>query len=433
MRTTPFIRGLDVISTTFYAVPRSTLIFFIMILSLLWILLFGFAGLYNEQENKKFINQIVRVFVASTAGIATVIVVLFFKREFLFSSRFVILAAWGLAIVCVITGRAMVRVVRRILLIYQITARRVIVVGEDANTQAFIAQLKGEPQWGYVVVGKCFTLEEVKEKLNNVSCDEVIVTDFSYSREKIHELMQFCQTRHLDFKYAPDIFAAELHNVEMDAIAGFPLLEIKRTPLEGWGRFKKRAMDITVGGAALVVFLVPCIIIAFLIAVTSSTPIFVHLKRVGEGGKLFKLYKFRSMIKDAEKFKTHLLERNERRGPLFKMKNDPRITPLGRFLRRFSLDELPNFFNVLIGDMSLVGPRPHEPSEVEQYREYHKKLLNLKPGITGIAQISGRSRLDFDEEARLDLYYIENWNLKLDMTILLKTPFAVLFKREGAL
>ena len=138
------------------------------------------------------------------------------------------------------------------------------------------------------------------------------------------------------------------------------------------------------------------------------------------------------MIDGAEDLKDDLFDQNERRGPLFKLKRDPRITPLGRVLRRFSIDELPNFVNVLMGQMSLVGPRPHEPGEVVRYKEYQKKLLNIKPGITGVAQISGRSNLNFDEEARLDLYYVENWSLKTDIAILLKTPFVVLFRRNEA-
>jgi lipopolysaccharide/colanic/teichoic acid biosynthesis glycosyltransferase len=157
------------------------------------------------------------------------------------------------------------------------------------------------------------------------------------------------------------------------------------------------------------------------------------MERVGEGGVPFKIYKFRSMVQNAHALKSELLRRNERRGPLFKMKDDPRITLLGKFLRRWSLDEVPNFYNVLIGTMSLVGPRPHEPDEVKAYSEYQRKLLNIKPGITGLAQISGRSNLSFEEEARLDIFYVENWSLKMDFAIMLKTPGAVFFRREGAM
>jgi len=139
------------------------------------------------------------------------------------------------------------------------------------------------------------------------------------------------------------------------------------------------------------------------------------------------------MVDGAEKMKKELMDSNERAGgPLFKMVNDPRITRVGKFLRRTSLDEIPNFWNVLFGNMSLVGPRPHEPAEVEKYEKHHKKLLDIKPGITGMAQISGRSTLDFDEEAKLDTLYIETWSIKLDIIILFKTPLAVLFSKTAA-
>jgi lipopolysaccharide/colanic/teichoic acid biosynthesis glycosyltransferase len=158
----------------------------------------------------------------------------------------------------------------------------------------------------------------------------------------------------------------------------------------------------------------------------------VQLKRVGQKGKIFKMYKFRSMVKDAHLMKSEIKNLNERPdGPLFKMKNDPRVTTFGKFLRRTSLDELPQLFNVLAGEMSLVGPRPHEPEEVSEYQRGYRKLLTIKPGITGMAQVSGRSSLLFSEEAKLDIFYIENWSILLDLIILLKTPKA-LFKKDEA-
>lgn len=155
------------------------------------------------------------------------------------------------------------------------------------------------------------------------------------------------------------------------------------------------------------------------------------LKRISQRRE-FDLYKFRSMIKNAEELKNNLMEYNERKdSPLFKMKNDPRITRIGRFLRKYRIDELPQLFNVLRGEMSLVGPRPHQPDEIEKYEKHHKKVLLIKPGVTGMAQISGSSDLPFEEEVRLDTYYIENWSLSKDIYILLKT-LIILFKDRSA-
>ena len=182
------------------------------------------------------------------------------------------------------------------------------------------------------------------------------------------------------------------------------------------------------------------LLVAISIILESGFPIFFRrlddgspTERIGERGKSFLYFKFRSMRDKVHSLRyTTFADRNMRKGgPLVKIKNDPRFTRVGRFIRRFSLDELPELFLVLKGDMSLVGPRPHLPEEVARYEKHHKRVLTIKPGITGFAQISGRSDLSFDEEVRIDSYYIENWTMWLDIYVLLKTPFAVLGKREA--
>jgi exopolysaccharide biosynthesis polyprenyl glycosylphosphotransferase len=219
----------------------------------------------------------------------------------------------------------------------------------------------------------------------------------------------------------------------MDYVAGVPVMVIKRTPLDGWGRILKRSFDLLGAAIGIVLLAIPCLVVALLIKIDSAGPVFVRLDRVGEGQRRFRLWKFRSMIRDAEIMKTQLMDKNERSdGPLFKISADPRITRLGRWLRKTSVDELPQLFNVLRGDMSLVGPRPHEPAEVARYEKRHKKLLAIRPGITGMAQISGRSKLPWEEEVRLDTYYIEHWSLGLDLQILLRTPAAVFSVRNAA-
>jgi len=432
LRKTELIRNLDIVSQIFYQIPFKQYLYFLLIISAIWLVFFSIIGLYGEKENRQFTNQIIKVFLASSTGVAAIIVFLFFKREFLFSSRFVVLTGWVLSFFLVCFFRALVRVIRRILLHFNFGAKPVVVIGGDQNTKNFINQLNLHPEWGCQIVARVLTLKQLKNKIKKLPIKEVILADLQYSKQKVNQLLEFCQVHHLDFRYAADIFSAHLHNIEMSTLAGFPFIEIKRTPLEGWGKMKKRAMDFIFGLIFILIFFIPGIIIAFLIKLDSKGPILVKLKRVGENGQEFKIYKFRSMIVKAHQLKKNILKYNQRTGPLFKMKNDPRITKVGKILRRFSLDELPNFYNVLKGDMSLVGPRPHEPAEVEKYQNYQKKLLNIKPGVTGLAQISGRSNLSFKEEARLDLYYIENWNLKLDITILFKTPIVALFQRNGA-
>ena len=253
-----------------------------------------------------------------------------------------------------------------------------------------------------------------------------------YGKDAVVELAEFCRDNRLHFLFAPTLFQTLTTNVTMDIIAGIPLIEVRHTALDGWGRVLKRTIDI-VGSAMGMVVLSPLFAaVAVLVKMDSKGPVFVALPRISMG-KTFMLYKFRSMIDNAHALKGQLLDQNERKdaGPLFKMHNDPRITRIGRFLRRTRLDEFPQLYNALRGDISLVGPRPHEPEEVAQYEAHHKKLLVIKSGITGMAQISGASDLPFEEEVKLDTYYIENWSLFLDFKILLRTALT-LFRDRSA-
>jgi len=171
-------------------------------------------------------------------------------------------------------------------------------------------------------------------------------------------------------------------------------------------------------------------VISFLIKLDSPGPV-IHKSKRAYRDKVFNVYKFRSMVCNAEALRGTLLDRNERKGPLFKMKRDPRITRIGRFLRSTSIDEFPQLFNVLLGNMSLVGPRPHLVEEVQKYSRHHYQVFAIKPGLTGLPQISGRSDLDFEKEVQLDVYYIENWSPWLDLTIILKSVL-VIFRLQGA-
>jgi exopolysaccharide biosynthesis polyprenyl glycosylphosphotransferase len=269
--------------------------------------------------------------------------------------------------------------------------------------------------------------EKLQALINNKKVDYIIQTDSTISKDQALDLLTYCQENHVSLKYVANLFQAQSLHLNLGSVAGLPLVEIQSTPLEGWGKVAKRIFDFILANLALIVLSPLFIIIALLIKFTSPGPVFVSLDRVGVKGKMFKLYKFRSMIKDAHILKADMMKFNQRAdGPLFKMKNDPRITKIGRFLRKTSLDELPQLFNAFIGNMSLVGPRPHEPEEVSKYQRGYKKLLSIKPGVTGMAQVSGRSNLLFTEEAKLDIFYIENWSLLLDLVILFKTPFIII-------
>jgi exopolysaccharide biosynthesis polyprenyl glycosylphosphotransferase len=208
-----------------------------------------------------------------------------------------------------------------------------------------------------------------------------------------------------------------------------PLLGVRQVHMSLFDAAIKRAIDLIVGIVLLAISAPIMSVIAILIRIDSPGPIIFSQKRIGRGGRVFYAHKFRSMRVGAEEERAQLDELNEAKGPIFKIRNDPRRTRLGGFIRRTSLDELPQLFNVLHGDLSLVGPRAPLPSEVEQYQDWHRRRLEVPQGVTGLSQVSGRSELTFDEMVMLDIYYIENWTPWLDLWILLKTIPTVLLAR----
>ena len=360
---------------------------------------------------------------------------------------FVILAAWVLSFTYVIAVRLLVRLVNRSLLKRGIGARRAIVIGgDDRVTAAIVAEFERNPEMGYRIIRRYPRWDgqaagEAAALCDREKIDEIFVTDPEADKAEMRSVIEFAEDRHLTFRYAADTLAA--HAALMSTtIAGIPVIEVKRTRLEGWGRVYKRAADI-VSSLVLIVLTSPIMLAAAVaVALDSKGPVIFKNERVGLEGAKFKAYKFRSMRADlsvGEQFggqdaaleleKKLIEERGIKAGPVYKIKDDPRVTRVGKFLRRFSIDELPQFFNVLKGDMSLVGPRPHQPREVEKYERHHRRVLMIRPGITGLAQVSGRSDLSFDDEVRLDTFYIENWTPLMDVAIVLKTPLAVISKK----
>lgn len=416
-----------------FDLPLQKFILLVMIVAPVCLLIFALLGLYNPKKKRRFVDDLYSVFLGVTTGAMGIVLYIFLRAE-LFSSRFLLLVTWVLAIIFVVFGRSMIRFIQHQLYRYGYGVHRVALIGETSAAQ-HIQNNYRNPLAGHRVVG---TLSEVNgdtlQKLEKLSqsqgIDEIIQTDPSIPKTKMLELIDFADERKIDMKYIPDLFGTEATNIEVRATAGFPLVEFRRTPLDGWGKIIKRVIDV-VGAFLGLALLTPLfIIIALAIKLDSPGTVFVRLTRVGRDGN-FDILKFRSMVKDAHKMKKDLLKYSERHGPLFKMKNDPRITRVGRFIRKTRIDELPQLINVLKDDVSLVGPRPHEPEEVAQYQKHQRKVLAIKPGMTGMGQVSGAADLSFDEEVKLDTYYIENWSLKMDLQILLRTA-KIVVKAEAA-
>jgi exopolysaccharide biosynthesis polyprenyl glycosylphosphotransferase len=244
---------------------------------------------------------------------------------------------------------------------------------------------------------------------------------------RIRKVLECCEREGVQVRLFSDFFSKILKRVRVDQPYGMNIVSFMATQDDEIKLYVKRILDIVLSGLMLVVLSPFLLIIAILVKASSKGPIFYEWNVIGLNKKPFKSWKFRTMVPNADAMKTDLLERNEMNGPVFKIKNDPRVTKIGRILRKFSLDELPQLWSVLKGDMSLVGPRPAGPHELARYDSWHRRKLSVKPGLTCLWQVKGRNKIDdFDEWVRLDLEYIENWSLWLDFKILLKTIPVVL-------
>ncbi|WKZ24656.1 MAG: sugar transferase [Patescibacteria group bacterium] len=415
----------------------------VLIIALAWLVIFSFAGLYNLREIGSLKSEFRKVVLGCSLGFVAVVIFIFFNRE-LFSSRFIVLAGWLLAIIYVSLGRALMTWLRRFLRSHGFGRYRVVIIGNSQTADRLVRQFSVKKNLGFTVVKRydCFGSEEAtdfEEFLRIQEVDEVIQADPNLSKADWLRLFDFADEHHIVFKYAADLLEAKSLRIQVDELEGIPIVEVKKTPLDGWGRVAKRLMDI-IGSFFLIILVSPImLLVALAIKLDSRGPVFFSelddgspLYRVGQGEKKFRYLKFRSMLVKTNSLRyTELADRNLRKdGPMVKIKDDPRVTRVGRFIRRFSLDELPELFLVFVGSMSLVGPRPHLPEEVAKYEGRHKKVLTIKPGITGLTQVSGRSDLSFEEEVRLDVYYIENWSILSDLFILLKTPWAVIRPRQ---
>ncbi|NWG13240.1 MAG: sugar transferase [Acidobacteria bacterium] len=286
-----------------------------------------------------------------------------------------------------------------------------------------------DPPSGPPVLGAVADLPEIIE--NNVVDEIIIVGADARDLEGLDEVLAICKEQGIRMRVAVDLFPAKITKVSMEFLENVPVITFSATPEHAFALLVKRVLDVLVS-VLLLLFLLPFLmIVGVLVKVTSSGPVIYRQVRCGLYGRRFLLYKFRSMYEGAEDVLWEIKHLNEMDGPVFKMRNDPRVTPFGRFLRKSSIDELPQLWNVLKGDMSLVGPRAPLPEEVREYTRWQRRRLSVKPGITCLWQVSGRSEIDFHEWMKLDLQYIDNWSLLLDFKILLRT-FPVVLLGKGA-
>lgn len=411
-----------------------------------WLFIFAISGLYSTNPNRKLSRELTRVFLACSTGLGAIaLYIMFFQQQF--DSRFLVAAGFGFAVVYIVLGRITMRGVKGLLYRFGVGLRRVAIVGGEEIAKNIASVLRQRRELGYLVVGEFYGFNDgVAEDLDYLKIDEMIFTNPRANEEETLAAIDYCNEHHKVFKYSADLFATYSANMFVSALAGVPVVELKKTPLDGWGRVAKRIFDIIMSLLVIILTSPIMLLVALIILIETGRPVIYRNERVGIRGRRFFTLKFRSMyqkdstgvqfgktgIKNEERERELIKTNSVKDGPVYKIANDPRVTTFGCFIRRWSLDELPQFFNVLEGNMSIVGPRPHQPREVAKYEKHHKKVLTLKPGITGLAQISGRSDLPFDDEVRLDVFYIEKWSLSQDLIIFIKTPFVVL-KRKGAM
>jgi exopolysaccharide biosynthesis polyprenyl glycosylphosphotransferase len=424
-------------------VPFGAYLPLVALLTVVLVLALRREGAYDLRRGETLADDIWGVVNAATTAIVLLVVLVFFYRR-LFYSRLVFVYA-GIVIVIVF---CIARIVRRVAIArLRQSGRgvdRVLIIGAGEVGRTVMRNILAQPELGYQVVGfldddpakGSADIGPIKalgpvENLPRVAAehgiDQVIITlPWQYQRKTVR-LVAEAEQAGIRARVVPDLFQLQLGGVDVEAINGIPLISVKETALTGFNLTVKRATDLALGTAAAVITSPLWLLIALAVKIDSPGPVLFKQPRAGRHGEPFTVYKFRSMQVDAEAQLDALRMQNEADGPIFKIRDDPRRTRVGRFIRKTSLDELPQLINVLRGEMSIVGPRPALLAEVEQYQGWMHRRLEVLPGITGLWQVSGRSDLTFDEMVMLDIYYTENWSQGLDFRIMLRTVPQVIF------
>jgi exopolysaccharide biosynthesis polyprenyl glycosylphosphotransferase len=407
---------------------------------LVTVLLFARSGLYARRGERPGMTRIV----SSLFQVAVVALVFAVASDSQFSSYYIFYGSLFFAVIYISLLRLSYEKFTGALLRLAGYQRRAVLVGSGQHIEAVGAALKDaatptvkvvgfisltpRPSNGLVSLG---SLDELAKVIERHRIDEIIIADPDFPQPQAVELVDICHNLGVRVRIAPSTMELLVHRAEFVPGEAVPLFELKPPVFEGFDYFLKRSFDIC-GSSLLLLVMSPVLAVAALaVRLSSRGPVVYRSMRPGIGGKPFACLKFRTMYRDADQRQADLESLNEASGALFKMRDDPRMTPVGRLLRKYSIDELPQLFNVLRGEMSLVGPRPLPERDFRRLEEWHKKRYLVTPGITGLWQVSGRSELDFDDLVRLDFLYLERWSVFLDLSILVKTVPAV-FTRRGA-
>ena len=409
----------------------------------IWCLALRWAGMYRSLRTKKTYEAVFAIVKAALlTGLVFGALTFIFKIGFV--SRAFLAIFLSVSSLFLAAEKTVIFYVTHYIRTQGYNYRKLLMVGTGNRAALFINKVKRHPEWGLRIRGiidyeavdegrevegvkVIGTLKDLPDILHNQPIDEVI---FIVPRSKLGAMessLLICETEGVKATIAVDLFELKIARARQTDIEGLPLLTFESTAAEGWALFIKRAFDMIASGAGLILLSPLFLAVALIIKITSPGEVLYKQKRVGLNGRSFTLYKFRSMYKGSHERLAELMERNEMKGPVFKIRNDPRATPFGKFLRKTSMDEIPQLFNVFMGQMSIVGPRPPIAEEVAKYEPWQRRRLSMRPGITCLWQISGRNGIGFDEWMNLDLEYISHWSLWLDLKILMRTVPVVIF------
>ena len=410
------------------------------VVAAIFVLTFWFTGVYRLRRGRPLLDELFSIIGAAVLGGLVTLALMSLYRGFSYS-RLVLIYTVIAALVLIGANRV---VLRRILTLQQrrgVGTERVLVVGTGAGSELLLHRMTMFPQYGYTVCGilddrltpgsdfagsqVIGRIAELPAQVERQRIDQVFLALAGASHEEMLHLIKTCEDLQVDFRMLPDVFEIITTRVSADMVDGIPLVGVRRSQVEGFGLLVKRAFDIVISLLVGVVFSPFWVVLAVAIWSSSRGPVLYRQERVGKGGQVFQLLKFRSMIPDAE----------AETGPVFASPDDERRTAIGRFMRRFSLDELPQLINILRGEMSLVGPRPERPffvdrfgAEIPRYLERHE----VRPGVTGWAQVNDlRGDTSISDRTIYDIYYIENWSLTFDIKILILTIGRILFHQHA--
>jgi exopolysaccharide biosynthesis polyprenyl glycosylphosphotransferase len=424
--------------------PESYYRWLVFLQAPIWIVIFGSFGLYDFRNLFSGMNEYTRMFHACTLAIMIIIFFSFFDPEFVVARGWVILS-WIIVSISVIGGRFVLRRFVQFLRDKGRFVTMVLVVGANEEGRAIVSQLQSNPKGGIWVIGFADSSLKENEAIDGIpvlgaydaipelalryGVQEIIVASTALRREELLKLFQSFDAIDIPIHLSSGLYELLTTGVEVHEVANVPLMSIKKVRLSGLDVVMKRMLDFVVAGTALLVTLPLMGIIGLVVKIDSPGPVF-HLRRVmGVGGKTFDALKFRTMYMDADERLNRDPELLRQFEQNFKLKDDPRVTRVGKWLRALSLDELPQLFNVLLGQMSLVGPRMITEPERTKYGKWSMNLATVKPGITGLWQVSGRSDVSYEERVKLDMHYIRNYSIWMDLHLLYQTIPAVLKKR----